>query len=351
MRSRHAIQLGMMTVLLFVTAALPGQEAGEAFPVYLHPFETGTDGDVEQQLAETVEATMRLSLRLLPGIRLVGSPGSGQAQVAISGLVEVEEGVYTIAVELSDPGPAGEEQRLSVSTGSVLEIFNLADQLTQEAVRSISRRDIAFGALEFEAEGSGNWTVRIDDEDFPDSPRRFDRIPVGQYRIRVFQEQAGAQVLVAETRADVREEQTATVAFVLESPEEVYRRIVPETERIFVRSLIFGPSDHAGAETASGRADMAERFARSQAAAEQTGRAPLYAPRLAAWLKLTTENTAGSSDRGENTFGTGEAAETRLTEYLGRDVTSWPGSPPFVNRAATVFREQLAAWMDEQSTD
>lgn len=351
MRTRHAIRRGMMTLLFFVTAALPGQEAGEAFPVYLHPFETGTDGDVEQQLAETVEATIRLSFRLLPGVRLVRSPERGQPPVAIAGSVAVDEGVYTISVKLTDPRPAGEEQRLSVSTASVLEIFTLADRLTEEAVRSISRRDIAFGALEFEAQGSGNWTVRIDDEEFTDSPRRFDRIPVGRYRIRVFQEQAGAQVLVAETRTDIQEEQTATVAFMLQSPEEVYRRIVPETERVFIRSLVFGPSDLAGSGTTSGSTDMAERFARSQAAAEQTGRASLYAARLAAWRAVTTENTPGGSDGAESTSGIGEAAERMLADYLGRDVTSWPGSPAFVNRASTVFREQLTAWMAEQSPD
>jgi hypothetical protein len=323
-----------LVLLLFVTLgplSLGAQE--ERSSVRIVPFESEGSTDVGRQLADTVEQTIRLSLRLLPEIRVVGSGEDVQESVEISGTVSTGDGEYEILLTLRDRRIPGEAQELSVSTGSVLEIFDLADRLTEEAVRQISRRDIAFGSLTLTPTGEGSWQVRLGGERFPGSPRSFNRLPAGTYDIALLQLQGDELVTLLEEQVTIESGLTTRLDFDLPDPAIVARRLISRSESEYIQTVLYG--------TASPLSAILDR---AEAAAQQAAIGELYAPRISAWRPGSNLETGATT----GLLLPAQGARARLSSYLERSLAPNPTPTEAVAEAMDAFDEQLEAWMTER---
>jgi hypothetical protein len=214
----------ILMLILLPVSALGAQETDSTVRVL--PFEAQGSTDVGAQLAATVEQTIRLSLRLLPEVTVLDPDQEGEETVEISGLVRTGDREYEILLSLRDRRLPGEVEELSVATDSVLEVFDLADQLTEDTIRQISRRDIAFGSLSLAPNGRGSFQVLLGGERFSDSPRSFNRLPAGTYEITIEQDQGGELVTLLEEEVTITSGETSRITFDLPDPAAAARRII-----------------------------------------------------------------------------------------------------------------------------
>ncbi len=321
--------LALLFVLFLPTPSM-AQESD--FSVRVQPFEAEGSTDVGAQLAATVEQTIRLSLRLLPEITVLDPSSREDETVELRGLVRAGGNEYEILLSLQDRRLPGEVQELSVATDSVLEVFDLADQLTEEAVRQISRRDIAFGALALSPNGRGSYQVSIGGERFADSPRSFNQLPAGTYDITIEQDQGGELVTLLQEEVTIDSGETTRVTFDLPDPAVVARGIITRSEAEYIENVLYETSTPLSAvldraETAAAEADLAE----------------FYAPRLAAW-RPNSELAAGA---GGGTLLPAQGARARLSSYLETSLGTDPQPTAPIREAVDAFDDQMSAWMEE----
>lgn len=326
------IRRGFLALLLGAVFLFSLNAQEDESTVRIVPFVAEGGADVAEQLAGTVEQTIRLSLRLLPEVTVLNAGDGREETVEISGSVRAGGGAYKILLSLRDQRIPGETQELLVETESVLEIFDLADQLTEEAVRQISRRDIAFGSLVLSATGQGSWQVRLGGERFRESPGNFNRLPAGTYDIAILQLQGNELVTLLEEEVTIESGITTRLEFDLPDPGRVARRIIARAESEYIQTVLYG--------TAS---PLSAIIARAEAAAEQASIGELYGPRIAAWrpnADLETGATAGS-------LLSPQEARARLSSYLETSLGSDPTPTAGVSAAMAAFDEQLEAWITE----
>ncbi len=328
----------MVTLVLLAAAGLAAQEGGaqEASSVRIQPFEARGGTEAGSQLANTVEQTIRLSLRLIEGITVLSPEADEEETVEISGLVTVGGGEYVIDLAVRDQRIPGEVQELTVSTDSLLEVFDLADQLTEEAVRQITRRDIDFGSLTLVPGGVGAWQVVLGGERFPDSPRSFNRLPAGTYTISIEQQQGGEPAVVHEEEITVESGETTRVAFELPDPTLVARSVISRSESDYIGSYLYG--------TATPISAVLER---AGAAATEAQLSELYDLRLELW------SPTGRNEEGNETGSlTARLNQGRflLNSLFQGNVEGSPSATDVVAEVLTVFDTQLAAWAEEQSS-
>lgn len=326
------IRRAFLALLLFSVALFFLNAQEDEATVRIVPFEAEGTADVAGQLADTVEQTIRLSLRLLPEITVLGSGDTGEETVEISGSVSSAGGEYEVLLALRDRRIPGETQELSVSTGSVLEIFDLADQLTEEAVRQISRRDIAFGSLALSPTGQGDWQVRLGGERFPESPRSFNRLPAGTYDIAILQLQGDELVTLLEDEVTIESGLTTRLEFDLPDPAIAARRIISRSESEYIQAVLYGTAT-----------PLSAILDRAEAAAEQAAIAELYGARIAAW-RPNSGLAIGATDGG---LLLPQGARARLSSYLETSLGANPNPTEGVAEAMAAFDEQLEAWMTE----
>lgn len=317
-------------ILLTLGPALLAQESDSTVRVV--PFEAEGSTDVGSQLATTVEQTIRLSLRLLPEVTVLDPEDPGEETVEISGLVRTGAREYEILLSLRDRRVPGEVQELSVATDSVLEVFDLADQLTEDAVRQISRRDIAFGSLSIVPNGRGSYQVVLGGERFEESPRSFNRLPAGTYDIAIEQDQGGELVTILEEEVTIDSGGSTRVTFDLPDPGAVARRVIPRSEAQYIETVLY--------ETSTPLSAVLDR---AEAAALEANLAELYASRLSSWRpnsELETGATSGS-------LLTAQEARARLSSYLETSLGADPQPTGPIEDAVDAFDDQMAAWMEE----
>lgn len=340
-RSPKSLIGTLFPVLLLLFVALAPVAGQEAASVRIEPFQAEGGTEVGGQLAETVEQTIRLSLRLIEGVTVL-SPGEGQQEtVAISGVVRVGGGEYLIDLALRDRRIPGEVQELSVSTESLLEIFDLADQLTEEALRQITRRDIAFGSLVLLPRGEGSWQVVLGGERFEDSPRSFNRLPAGTHTISIEQLQGGEPEVLLEQEITVDSGATTQVAFELPDPNLISRRIISRSESEYISSYLYGLAT-----------PVSSVLNRASAAAEEVELSELYAPRLAAWDPGAPRSGSATDDRESRasvpeTTSRLDQGRFLLNAIFQGDVETAPAPVDLIADALNVFDTQLAAWAEE----
>jgi hypothetical protein len=316
--------------VLFLPAPSMAQESG--FSVRVQPFEAEGSTDVGAQLASTVEQTIRLSLRLLPEITVL-DPDSGEEEtVELRGVVRTGGNEYEILVSLQDRRLPGEEQEISVATDSLLEIFDLADRLTEEAVRQISRRDIAFGALSLSPNGRGSYQVSLGGERFADSPRSFNQLPAGTYDITIEQDQGGELVTLLQEEVTINSGETTRVAFDLPDPAVVARGIITRSEAEYIQNVLY--------ETSTPLSAVLDR---AEAAAAEANLADLYARRLVAWRPNSELETGASG----GALLPAQGARARLSSYLETGLGTSPQPTAPIRDAVDAFDDQMSAWMQE----
>lgn len=351
----HASRTALFTFILITSASLVFSQ--EAITVRIRPFEARGASDVAEQLATTVEQTISLSLRLLQGITVLDGEEHEEATVVIRGEV-VDGDEYNIALSLDDQRLPGEVQELTVSTDSLLEVFDLADQLTADAVSRISRRDIAFGSLILEAEGSGDWEVVLGGERFDGSPTNFYRLPAESYSLSVQQRQGPETVTLVDEEVTVVSGETTRVSFELPDPVVVARRVLRESELDYLRVSIRGAAEGgasrgsttAGSTTAvSSESEIPALLGYLREAAAQLGVGELYEPRLEAWRPADESGPEGATtdEPGPAAGLTVPEARARLSGYVGGELSEDPRPANLIGESVDVFEDQLAAWSEE----
>ncbi len=218
--------------LLGVAGAAFGQEEAR-LDIVLLPIAVTEDEPRLVAVAETIERTVSLAFRLLPGYAVTRSDleGATEAGVDRENLRRVAEEngaevvIYGAATRRSNGELAVElnaynyfddvvEIQREEATRSVFEVFDMADSIALAFMEAFEEVPLAFGELRLDPSGAdGIYTVFMNDERVGDDLLRVDRLLTGRYRVRVEMERPGGTTSLAEERIQIAEGEVARVSF------------------------------------------------------------------------------------------------------------------------------------------
>lgn len=192
-------------------------------------------------LALTMANTMSFTLRLLGDYSIEPVPRGTDERVRIGNDEEIARFAeerdldYMVLGELSETDSGGiafevvvwdrEAQGVTIREDAVAEslfdTFDVADDLTLEVLSAMSGRRIAFGSLRVELPGyTGAFIALVDGEFVGFNSRSIESLPAGEREVEVLPLTTdGSSGRRVATRVLVEPEQTATVSFELDSPE------------------------------------------------------------------------------------------------------------------------------------
>ncbi|NBC29801.1 MAG: hypothetical protein GVY29_07400, partial [Spirochaetes bacterium] len=230
-------------VLLSVAVAAFGQEEAR-LDIVLLPLAVTEEESRLVAVAETIESTVSLAFRLLPGYAVTRSDPEGVMQGGVdretlrrvaeeNGAEVVIYGAATrrsngeLAVELNAYNYFDDvvEIQREETTRSVFEVFDMADSIALAFMEAFEEVPLAFGELRLDPSGAdGSYTVFINGERIGDDLLRVDRLLTGRYRVRVEMERPGGTASLTEERIQIAEGEAARVSFDIPAITEEERR-------------------------------------------------------------------------------------------------------------------------------
>lgn len=219
-----------VAVCLFASALVSAQKGAGKPRIAVFGFLNLTGNDVFDIPAETAGNNLAFALKTL-GLYEVSEPETIARNFSDSTLLKwcaknsVDTVMYGVIQQAAD---GGSNYQLSVfdaakktttvrkkaSGQSVLDVFQVSDELSAAVLGAVTGRRISFGSISFTNTGSaGDYSVSVDGVIVEGSPGVVDQVVSGKHRVLVLSGASKTEVL--STEVTVGERETAAVSFAL----------------------------------------------------------------------------------------------------------------------------------------
>lgn len=217
---------------LFILTSIPFSLLSQAPRVLVVPVSNESDSTQLDPVATTVTDTILLTLRLLDAYEVrrydgfLGYPPSTEelSLLARSGPVEsvlygaVERsvgGAIELKLRVYDRARGDVVLREEAAAGSLLDVFQAADELTARVVSGFSGRRVAFGSLRLSPEGAADrpYEVYLDENLLGRSILTAESLLTGRHELRIVAETEMGREVVYQSDVTLEEGLTTTVRF------------------------------------------------------------------------------------------------------------------------------------------